>query len=470
MATTTTTTTPFGWVDQAQYGNFQNALQLSQRPYEQYGGQTIAGWDPGQAEAYNQIRNGSAVGMGAMQNAQGAALMAAKWGPQQVQAQGYQPWMQGFQDTVAMNAGPAAQAGAAQMGRGEVGNVAAQSFPGANLNAYMNPFTSSVIGSTLQELGRQNDILGNATRARAARAGAFGGNREALAQTENNRNFLDVAGRTAAGLNQANFTQAQAAINADQNRDLTAQQLNQAADWNVGNANLANRQQTGLQNMLAANEQARYNAGLAQKASSESAAARNAALAAQATAGNEAGKWNSEIDLKAKLANQLAAQSAVDTNLKAASALSGMGLDEQRRAFNAADAQWQMGSRRQAFDQGVYDQARNDWQARRDYPLKQLQILQGGLTGATPGTMKTEPYYSNTGANILAGGIGAAQLAGYLPGAISGIGSAYNGLSGLFSNASQMPNELWDTGAMSAGDLLQDFNSGWNLSSWNPFG
>jgi len=454
MATTTTTTTPTGWVDQAQYGNFQNALQLSQRPYQQYGGQTIAGWDPGQATAYNSILNGAGVGMGAMQQGQGAALAAANWQPSQVAAQGYQPWMQGWQDTVAMNAGPAAQAGAAQMGRGEVGNVAAGQFPGANLNAYLNPFTGSVINTTLGELGRQNNILQNQSNARASAAGAFGGSRQAVMNSENNRNFLDVAGRTASSLNQANFGQAQAAINADQNRDLTAQQLNQAQDWNVGSANLANRQQSGLQNMLQANQMAQYNAGLAQTASSQSAAARNAALVAQAQAGNEAGKWNSDIGLKAGIANQLAAQSGADTRLKAASALSGMGLDEQRRAFNAADAQWQMGSRRQLFDQGVYDEGRNNWQAQRDYPLKQLQLLQGGLSGMSPGTMRTEPYYSNTGANILAGGLGAAQLASYLPGAMNGIGAAYNGLSGLFSNASQMPNSIYDAGAMGGEDLL----------------
>jgi hypothetical protein len=429
MATTTTTTLPTGWADQAAYGNFQNALQLSQRPYAQYPGQQIAGWDQGQAGAYNAILNGAGVGLGAMQDAQGAATYAAKWGPERVAAQSYQPWMQGWQDTVAMSAGPAAQAGAAQMGRGEIQDVQAQSFPGANLQQYLNPFTSSVIDTTMQQLGRQNDILGNQTRARASAAGAFGGNRETLAQSENNRAFLDTAGRTISGLNQANFGQAQQAIATDQNRALQAAGMNQAQDWNVGSANLGNRQQSGLQNMLAQNQQSQYNAGLAQTASGQSAAARNAALTAQAAAGNEAGKFNSDLGLRAQLANQAAAQNAVNTNLSAANALSGMGLDEQKRAFQAAQAQWNMGAQRQAFDQSGFDLAQKNWQQQRDYPLEQLKVLQSGLAGAPFGNSSTSPYYSNTLAQVGQGLMGGAQLLANGGDIVSGAKDIYGGLS-----------------------------------------
>jgi hypothetical protein len=465
MATTTTTTLPTGWADQAAYGNFQQALQASQRPYERYPGQTIAGWDPGQAGAYNAIMNGSGVGLGAMQDAQGAATYAAKWGPQQVAAQGYQPWMQGWNDTATASAGPAWQMGPAQMGRGEVGNVLAGQFPGANLGAYMNPFQSSVIDTTMGQLGRQNDLIQNQTRARTAAAGAFGGNRGTLAESENNRAFLDTAGRTIAGLNQANFGQAQAAIQADQNRDLTAQQSNQAQDWNVGSANLAARQQSGLQNMLAGNEMARYNATNQQGAYTESARARNAALAAQAEAGNKAGAFNSDLNLRGQLANQSAAQNAVNTNLDAARALSGMSLDEQRRAFNAAQAQWTMGGQRQAFDQSVLNEQQKNWMDQRNYPLTQLDILQKGLNGAQAGTAKSEPYYPNTAANILSGGLGGAQLLGQLPSAITGAKSAYDSLGSaynyMFGNGSAMPNSIYDAGASSAQDLLSNFLSGW---------
>jgi hypothetical protein len=317
--------------------------------------------------------------------------------------------------------------------------VSAGSFPGANLSQYMNPFQSSVIDTTMGQLGRQNDIIQNQTRARAAAAGAFGGSRGALAETENNRNFMDVAGRTIAGLNQANFGQAQQAINADQNRDLTAQQLNQGQDWNVGSANLANRQQSGLQNMLAQNQQSQYNAGLAQTASSQSAAARNAALAAQAAAGNEAGRFNSDLGLRSQLANQAAGQNAVNTRLSAANALNGMGLDQQKQFLTSADAQMRFGALRQAQDQAGLTQQRADWQAGQDYPLRQLELLQSGLSGASVGKSVTSPYYDNTLAQVGSGLMGGAQLLYNAPQIINGAKSAWNGLSGMFGGGGGLP-------------------------------
>jgi hypothetical protein len=430
MATTTTTTLPTGWADQAAYGNFQQALQASQRPYAQYPGQQLADWNTGQLGAYQAVMGpGGATGADTMGLGRNAAAAAAQYNPMMVNQGGYQPWMQGFQDTVAMSAGPAANALAAQMGRGEIQDVQAQSFPGANLQQYLNPFTSSVIDTTMQQLGRQNDILGNQTRARAAAAGAFGGTRETLAQSENNRAFLDTAGRTISGLNQANFGQAQQAIATDQNRALQAAGMNQAQDWNVGSANLGNRQATGLQNMLASNQMSQYNAGLAQTASGQSAAARNAALTAQAQAGNEAGRFNSNQAMEAQLANQTAGQNAANTRLSAANALNGMGLDQQKQLLTAADAQMKFGSLRQAQDQAMLTQQQQNWQQQRDYPMEQLKILQSGLTGVPFGRSETSPYYNNTLAQVGQGLMGGAQLLANGGDIVSGAKDLYGGLS-----------------------------------------
>lgn len=388
MATTTTTTTPTGWVDQAQYGNFQNALQLAQRPYQQYGGPQIADWNTGQLGAYQAVMGpGGATGADTMGLGRNAAAAAAQYNPQMVNQGGYAP----------------SQMAGAQMGRGEVQNVLAGSFPGANLGQYMNPYTSSVIDQSMNQLGRQNSILQNQANARASAAGAFGGSRQAVMNSENNRNFMDTAGRTIAGLNQANFGQAQSAIQADQNRALQAAGMNQGMDWNTAAANLANRQAANTANM----------------------AARNAA-----------GQFNSDLGLRSQLANQAAGQNAANSRLSAANALNGMGLDQQRQLLTAADAQMRYGTARQAQDQARLNQQQQNWQAQQDYPLTQLRILQGGLNGASPGSMKTEPYYDNTLAQVGSGLLGGAQLLSNAPEIINGAKTAWNGLSGLFGGSS----------------------------------
>lgn len=488
MATTTTTTTPSGWANDAAFSNWQLAQQAAQRPYTPYPGaqNMLAGWDLGQQTGYNAVLNGGGVGQGAQALGQQFATQAGQYAPQQVQASGYAPAMQGVMNTAAASAGPATpwgvmntaaadagpaqQMAASQMGRGEVGNVTAGQFPGADLNQYMNPYTGQVIDRTLQTMGRQNDILQNQANAKASAAGAFGGSRQAIMNSENNRNFMDAAANTTANLSNQNFAQAQAAIAADQNRALQAGGMNQQADLTVGQANLANRQQSGLQNMLAgnqmaqfnagnqqtalnqtaaahnsaaaqqasnANQMAQYNAGLQQQAGAATSAAHNAALANQAAAQNAAGQFNSDLGLRAQLANQQAGQNAANTSLQAANALNGMGLDEQTRALRAAQAQYGMGQNMQAFNQSALTDQYNQWQQAQNYPLEQLKIQQSGLAGVPYGSTSTSPYYSNTGANILAGGLGIGQL---------GAGILQNG-SAIASGASSLANMLPDIGA-----------------------
>jgi hypothetical protein len=191
--------------------------------------------------------------------------------------------------------------------------------------------------------------------------------------------------------------------------------------------------------MLAQNQQSQYNAGLAQTASSQSAAARNAALAAQAAAGNEAGRFNSDLGLRSQLANQAAGQNAVNTRLSAANALNGMGLDQQKQFLTSADAQMRFGALRQAQDQAGLTQQRADWQAGQDYPLRQLELLQSGLSGASVGKSVTSPYYDNTLAQVGSGLMGGAQLLYNAPQIINGAKSAWNGLSGMFGGGGGLP-------------------------------
>jgi len=54
--------------------------------------------------------------------------------------------------------------------------------------AFMSPYIQSALQPQLQEIGRQYDITGNQMRGQSVGQGAFGGNRAALQQAENERN------------------------------------------------------------------------------------------------------------------------------------------------------------------------------------------------------------------------------------------------------------------------------------------
>src|SRR4051812_39308072 len=426
MALTTTTTTPSGWANDAAFGNFQLAQQAAQRPFAQYQGNMLAPWDVGQQAGYNSIMNGQSVGLQAQQQAQGAALNAAQFGPMMTSAPSYQAAMQGVYNTGAAGAGPASTGNAvrtdwasagpaaqgaavgtgwanagpaslgsafgttaanagpaslgnaigtqfasagpaqqmqgAQMGRGEVANVQAGSFPGANLSQYMNPYISNVVDTTLGQLGRQNDIIQNKTNARAAAAGAFGGGRQAVANSENNRAFLDTAASTTANLYNQGFNTAQQAIGLDQNRALQAGQSNQQADLAVGQSNLANRQQSAMQNMLAGNNMAQFNAGNQQRSYEASAAAANA------MAGKNMDALNSQSQYNAGLAQR---------GIEATSAAQNRAAEQNMLAQNS-QSQYQAGLAQRGIE--ATSLAQNDMAARNMAALNSQSQYNAGLT------------------------------------------------------------------------------------------
>lgn len=74
---------------------------------------------------------------------------------------------------------------------------------------YMNPYEQAVIDQSMRDIRRQGDIAMQGIRAQARGAGAFGGSRQAVAEQELNRNILDQQARTAAGLRQQGYGQAQ---------------------------------------------------------------------------------------------------------------------------------------------------------------------------------------------------------------------------------------------------------------------
>lgn len=100
-----------------------------------------------------------------------------------------------------------------------------------NPNSYqdfMNPYEDQVIDNTMADIRRQGDIAQQGVRAQAVGAGAFGGSRGQIAQSELDRNVMKQQADTAAQMRAAGFQNAQqAAMNAFESGMGRQQQLGQ---------------------------------------------------------------------------------------------------------------------------------------------------------------------------------------------------------------------------------------------------
>ena len=138
-------------------GKTEALTDINQNPYQTYGGQRIADFNPAQQQAFQNVQN----------------MQAA---PQIGQASG----LAGISGLGSI--GTAGQMG--QVGQ-QYANQATNPYA---QQAYMSPYIQNALQPQLQEMQRQYGITGQQERARAIGQGAFGGNRQALAQAENERN------------------------------------------------------------------------------------------------------------------------------------------------------------------------------------------------------------------------------------------------------------------------------------------
>ena len=344
------------------------------------------------------------------------------------------------------SAGPAAQAAAAQANM-------------ANIGQYMNPYTSEVIDASMADLEKARQRASQQIGQQATAAKAFGGSRQGIAEAISNSEFGDTAGRTIAQLRAQGFDTAANLMQQDVARQQQAGLSNQAALNQMSQFNAGNLQQAGLSNQAALNQAGQFGAGAANQAALANQAARNqmaqfnagnlqqagmgnqAAMnqAAQFGAGaaNQAGlsnqaamnqmsQYNAGLGQQAQQLNQAAGLQGAQFRLGAAQQLGAQGAAQQANQFANAQAMMGLGQQRQSFAQQQMDAARN-------LGLERLGIMQGalGLQPANLGGTSSQPYYQNTGANVLGGALGGASLAGMIPGMSAGMGAGAGALLGL---------------------------------------
>jgi hypothetical protein len=166
-----------------------------------------------------------------------------------------------------------------------------------NLSPYMNPYEAQVVSRSLLDLDRFREGAVSGNQARATQAGAYGGSRHGVADSETNRGYIDQAGLLSSNLRSAGFRNAQ-------DRALTDIGLRASSDAaNAGATNeMRSRYASDLLSTMGANQGSRESA--------------------------------SQRALQAALANQSAERSGADFRLGAANNLASLGLagDSNQRA------------------------------------------------------------------------------------------------------------------------------------------
>lgn len=238
------------WLEEPVRANIAEADRIAARPYEAYGGATVAGYNPAQRQAYGLAQSSVGATSPYISSASGMMQSAADYQPQQVGASGI-----GYDAVTAPN------------------------FLQGDVQKYMNPYTQNVIDASMLDLKSANDLALQQINQQASGARAFGGSRQGVAEALQRSQAAQGAGRMSADLRNQSYNQAVAAMQADQGRQMQASLANQQAGMTAGAANQNAQMQAAL-----ANQQA----GIGASGQRLTAANSLAGLGAQAQAANQA--------------------------------------------------------------------------------------------------------------------------------------------------------------------------------------
>lgn len=371
--TTTTTMDYPDWMEDSWRDNVSMTNQLvdgrMREGYQSYGGERIAGFNPFQQRAFENV--------GANQGSWTPFLQSASDGLSQSNALAL---------GAAQNAGANSFVNPAYAGPGTMAqsrDVQAGSLNGMDLSGYMNPYTSAVTDNALGKLEQSRQVQNMANADAATKAKAFGGSRHGVVEAQTNTGFAKQAADTALqGYNQ-NFLNAQSQANTDLTRQLQASMANQQSFNNMGQFNASE-----------ANRMAQFNAGLAQEGGMFNAQ----------NAGNMAGI-------------QLQAADSLRNNAQGAGNLGSL---YQNLWSNDNNNLMTAGNQIQDQQQGINDLGYQEWMNQRNFPFEMMNYRMGAVngTGIQPGQSQSTPIYRN-------------RTQGFMGGASTGYGATGSGWGAL---------------------------------------
>ena len=178
------------WVQTEAQRNLRIADELASRPYQAYGGATVAGFAPEQEQAFSLAQQNLGAYRPALTAATGAAAQGAFYQPQQ---------------------------------------VTAPSFLTGNIQGYMNPYLQEVEQRAGEALNRQLAQTQNQIASQAIQSRAFGGSRQGIQEGVAAGEAARAMGDLSAQLRSQGFQQAAALQQADQARQMQAALANQQA-------------------------------------------------------------------------------------------------------------------------------------------------------------------------------------------------------------------------------------------------
>lgn len=303
-----------------------------------------------------------------------------------------------------------------QMGPAE--RVGAERFGLGSMREYMSPYMEGVVEA--QKRGAVSDYMRQlpGLGAAAARAGAKGGTREALMQSEAQRGLAERLGDIEAqGLQQA-YQQAAGQFGQDRAAMMQAALANQQAGLTTGQQNLQaliNQSQFGAgqglqaQQLNQAAQLQNQQQALAQLAQANQFAQQNAAQRAQyglagANLAEQSRQFGAGLGLQ-----------GLQQRLAAAGALGGLGQQRYGQEMGINQALLGAGGQQQALNQQLLNIGYQDFINQQQFPYKQAEFGMGILRGFP--TDASRSFYAQPG-----------NLFGQIAGTAAGIGGLFGGL------------------------------------------
>ena len=252
-----------------------------------------------------------------------------------------------------------------------------QNFDANAANQYMNPYLSASLAPQLQLLQQQLGQQNAQTNAQLTQAGAYGGGRQAVANSQNALNSNLAADQLISqGYNTA-YNNAQQAFTSDQARQLQAQQANIGQQQFGANQALSNAQNTANYGQQAQGQNIQQQQFGATQAQTE-AQQQSQALQAQQAAQEAAKQFGSNLSLQGLQAATTAQQAQANA-----------GTNEAQYGLQNLNALSTAGTTQQAQNQAALTAQYNQYLNQLNYPQQMLKLQSSLLSGLPIGTTNT---------------------------------------------------------------------------------
>lgn len=395
------------------------------REYQPYNSATVAPLSNIEMAGMQGVVNAAQQGYGQqqMRDAMGTARNESMYNPGQVRAQGI-----GHRDVRAQGIGhrDVGMFGPVQQIREERVNspigldprmVGIERLSNTDYKPYENKFNTEVVDTTLADIERARQMQQNQNASRAVAAGAFGGDRQGIVESETNKAALDQVARTSAALRSEGFDKSTGMAQSDIANFIRAQELNQKTDLSAGQFSNSQAMQGSLANQQANMEAQNRNAAnmlstnqlnmqgqLANQRTNFEAQKQNQMVNMQGQLANQstnfdAQKQNQMARLQAAMQNQNAGLQGSQQRLSAANQLGSMGQDYRNLMFQDPAAMMGIGQMQRDQAQRLMDDQYGRFDEERNYDLKMFDVLRGAA-GILPSPLTNASKTRNTSFGI----------------------------------------------------------------------